>query len=443
MIKVKAFGGYSKIGKSMTAIEVDGEIVLTDMGADIEKLVNFEEDKNDITINDLTALIDNGVIPDDRNFFLEEGKKVKAIVLTHGHLDHIWAVPFLSQKYKCPVIATPFTIKVIENLMKNFKVRSLNLVQLNTGTTYKISENIKLELVNITHSIPNSSIIALHTKYGVIIYANDWKFDNTPTLGKKPDYDRLEELRKEGVFILISDSTNAEVDGYTFSESVVKIMLEDVIKKSLDNKTIFISTFSSHIARIKNIVEISRKMNRNVMIFGRSMDMYIKAAINTGIINKGTLPEVTIRKEQINSALKFVAERPGKYVIICTGHQGERGAFLDKLVTGQYQYHLSNEDAVIFSSRTIPTPINEANKGMLKSALESLNVNVADDVHVSGHASKNDHKLLIKMLMPKHLIPSHGGIEKLSANIELAREFGYELNKNSHILLDGQEITFE
>ena len=238
MIKVKAFGGYSKIGKSMTAIEVDGEIVLTDMGADIEKLVNFEEDKNDISINDLTALIDNAVIPDDRSFFLEKGKKVKAIVLTHGHLDHIWAVPFLSQKYKCPVIATPFTIKVIENLMKNFKVRSLNLVQLNTGTMYKISENIKLELVNITHSIPNSSMIALHTKYGVIIYANDWKFDNTPTLGKKPDYERLEELKKEGVFILISDSTNAEVDGYTFSESVVKTMLEDVIKKSLNNKTI-------------------------------------------------------------------------------------------------------------------------------------------------------------------------------------------------------------
>ncbi len=443
MIKVKAFGGYSKIGKSMTAIEVDDEIIITDMGADIEKLVNFEEDKNDISINDLPALIDNHVIDDDRSFFIEEGKKVKAIVLTHGHLDHVWAVPFLSQKYKCPVIATPFSIKVIENLMKNFKVRSLPLMQLNTGTSYKISDKITLELINITHSIPNSAMIALHTKYGVIVYANDWKFDNTPTLGKKPDYERLEALRKEGVFILIDDSTNADVDGYTFSESVVKTMLEDIIKKSLGNKTIFISTFSSHIARIKNITEISRKMNRNVMIFGRSMDMYIKAAMSTNVINKGALPEVAMRREQINSLLKYVADRPGKYVIICTGHQGEKGAFLDRLVTGQYQYRLSNEDAVIFSSRTIPTPLNEANKGMLKNALDSLNVNVADNVHVSGHASKNDHKLLIKMLMPKHLIPSHGGIEKISADIELAREFGYELNKNSHILLDGQEITFE
>jgi ribonuclease J len=443
MIKVKAFGGYSKIGKSMTAIDIDGEIIITDMGADIEKLVNFEEDKNDITVNDLTALIDNNVIPDDRDFFMKEGKKVKAIVLTHGHLDHVWAVPFLSQKYKCPVIATPFSMKVIENLMKNFKAKSLRLIPLNTGTPYNISDSIKLELVNVTHSIPNSSMIALHTKYGAIIYANDWKFDNTPTLGRKPDYEKLEQLRKEGIFLLISDSTNAEVDGYTFSESIVKTMLEDIVKKTLDNKTIFISTFSSHIARIKNIVEISRKLNRNTMIFGRSMDMYIKAAISTNVINKGTLPEVAFRREQINGLLKHVYDRPGKYVIICTGHQGERGAFLDKLITGQYQYRLSGEDAVIFSSRTIPTPINEANKGMLKSALESLNVNVADNVHVSGHASKNDHKLLIKMLMPKHLIPSHGGIEKLSANIELAREFGYELNKNSHILLDGQEITLE
>ena len=443
MIKVKAFGGYSKIGKSMTAIDIDGEIIITDMGADIEKLVNFEEEKNDISINDITALIDNNVIPDDKDFFLKEGKNVKAIVLTHGHLDHIWAVPFLSQKYKCPVIAPPFAIKVIENLMKNFKVKSLRLLPLNTGTKYKISDGIVIELVNITHSIPNSSMIAIHTKYGVIIYANDWKFDNSPTLGRKPDYERLEELHKEGIFLLISDSTNADIDGYTFSESIVKTMLEDIMKKTLGNKTIFISTFSSHIARIKNITEISRKLNRNVMIFGRSMDMYTKAAIYTNVINKGVLPEVAFRREQINGLLKHVSERPGKYVIICTGHQGEKGAFLDKLVTGQYQYRLSNEDAVIFSSRTIPTPLNEANKGMLKNALESLNVNIADNVHVSGHASKNDHKLLIKMLMPKHLIPSHGGIEKISANLELAREFGYELNKNSHILLDNQEITLE
>ncbi len=242
---------------------------------------------------------------------------------------------------------------------------------------------------------------------------------------------------------MISDSTNADVDGYTFSESIVKTMLEDIIKKTLDNKTIFISTFSSHIARIKNITEISRKLNRNVMIFGRSMDMYIKSAISTSVINKGTLPEVAFRREQINGLLKHVYDKPGKYVIICTGHQGEKGAFLDKLVTGQYGYRLSGDDAVIFSSRTIPTPLNEANKGMLMNALESLNVNVADNVHVSGHASKNDHKLMIKMLMPKHLIPSHGGIDKMSANIELAREFGYELNKNSHLLFDGQEISLE
>ena len=443
MIKIKAFGGYSKIGKSMTAIEVDNEIVITDMGADIEKLVDFEEDKNYISLHDAEALIDNGVIPNDRDFFEENGKKVKAIALTHGHLDHIWAVPFLAAKYKCPIFATPFTIKVIEHLMKNFKQKNLRLINLNTGSKYKLSEHLTLEFVNITHSIPNSAISVLHTKYGAIVYANDWKLDDTPTLGKKPDYERLEQISKEGVHTLILDSTNVDQDGYTFSESIVRTMLEDVIKKTLDNKTIFITTFSSHIARIKNIVEISRKLNRQVMIFGRSMSMYIKAAIDTKTIEKAKFPDIAMRKEQINNLLKYVRDRPGKYVVICTGHQGEKGAFLDKLVTGQYDYKLGEDDAVIFSSRVIPTPLNTANRSMLQKALDDLNVNVADNVHVSGHASKNEHKLMLKMLRPKHYIPSHGGMEKISVGIELAKELGYELNKTSHILLDGQELIFE
>ncbi len=443
MIKIKAFGGYSKIGKSMTSVEVDGDIVICDMGADIEKLVDFEDDKNYISIRDTDALIENGVIPNDKRFFEENGKKVKAIVLTHGHLDHIWAVPFLALKYHCPIIATPFTIKVLEHLAKNVKVSGLRLLSLNTGTKYKISPKITLEFVNITHSIPNSAMNVLHTEYGSVIYANDWKLDDNPTLGKKPDYERLEALAKEGIHTLILDSTNVDQEGYTFSESVVRTMLEDVIKKTLDNKTIFITTFSSHIARIKNIIEISRKLNRQVMIFGRSMAMYTKAAIDTKYIEKSKFPEVATKREQINNILKYVRDRPGKYVIICTGHQGEKGAFLDKLVTGQYEYKLSNEDAVIFSSRVIPTPLNIANRSMLQNALEELNANVADNVHVSGHASKNEHKLLLKMLKPKHYIPSHGGMDKISVGIEMGKELGYELNKTSHILLDGQEISFD
>lgn len=443
MIKIKAFGGYSKIGKSMTAIDVDGEIVLTDMGADIEKLVDFEDDKNYISLKDEDALIDNGVIPNDRKFFEENGNKVKAIVLTHGHLDHIWAVPFLAAKYKCPIIATPFTVKVLEHLMHNVKQKGLRILSLNTGTKYKISPGLTLELVHITHSIPNASMSVLHTKYGAIIYANDWKLDDTPTLGRKPDYERLESIAKEGIHTLILDSTNVDQEGYTFSESIVRTMLEDVIKKTLDNKTIFVTTFSSHIARIKNIVEISRKLNRQVLIFGRSMAMYIKAAIDTRFLEKNKFPDVALRREQINNILKHVRGSPGKYVIICTGHQGEKGAFLDRLATGQYDYRLSGDDAVIFSSRVIPTPMNIANRSMLQTALEHTNVNIADNVHVSGHASKNEHKLLLKMLKPKHYIPSHGGMDKISVGIEMAKELGYELNKTSHILLDGQELVFD
>ncbi len=443
MIKIQTFGGYSKIGKNMTAIDVDGEIVIADIGADIEKLVDFEEDKNRISVHDTAALIKNGVIPDDTRFFEENGRKVKAIVLTHGHLDHIWGVSFLAAKYKCPVIATPFTMKVLDNLMRNFKQKGLNTVTLNTGTVYKLSDSISVELVNITHSIPNSAIAAIHTKYGAVVYANDWKLDDTPTLGQKPNYARMQELGDNGVHTLILDSTNVDQDGYTFSESVVRTMLEDVIKKALSNKTIFITTFSSHIARIKNIIEISRKLNRQVLIFGRSMAMYIGSAVEANIIERSKFPEVITKKTRVNDILRYVRGRPGRYVVICTGHQGEKGAFLDKLVTGQYEYGLGSDDAVIFSSRVIPTPLNMANRSMLQTALEDLDVNIADNVHVSGHGSKNDYKIMVKTLRPKHLIPAHGGMDKISAAIDVARDLGYELNKTSHILLDGQELTFD
>ncbi len=439
-MKIMTFGGYSKIGKNMTVTEVDGEFVINDMGADIERLVDYEDENSSISTNDTNTLMDNGIIPDDRNFFAKYADKVKAIVLTHGHLDHVWAVPFLANKYHCPVIATPFTIKIIEKLLHNFKERNPKLIRLNGGSTYNISDKINLEFVHITHSIPQTVLSVLHTRYGAAVYANDWKFDNEPTLGRKPDYKRMEEISKKGIHSVISDSTNVDVDGYTFSESVVRTMLQDVMTKSMTNKTVFITTFSSHIARIKNIIDISRRLGREVLVFGRSMDMYLRSAIDCKIVGKN-MPHILTKGVQINHALRMVKDRPGKYVVICTGHQGEKGAFLDKLATGRFDYRLSSDDGVIFSSRTIPTKINMANRSMLQKALEEYGVNIADEVHASGHASKNDHRMFLKMLKPEHYIPSHGGIDKISAGIELGKELGYELNKTSHILLDNQELN--
>lgn len=442
MIKIKAIGGYNKIGKNMTAIFVDKDVIITDMGANMEKLVDIQEDGKTLSIKDTDFLIENDVIPDDKDLFDTEKANVKAIVLTHGHLDHIWAVPFLALKYNCPIISTPFTIKVIEHLMSDFKVKSNKLVKLNTGTKYKLSDKITLELVHITHSIPNSSIIALHTPYGVLMYANDWKLDDTPTLGRKPDYERMDELRKEGIFSLIADSTRVDKEGYCFSENIVKTMLEDVIRKNLSNKTIFVTTFSSHIARIKNISETARRLKRSIMIFGRSMNMYINAAISSNIVDRRTFPPVLTRSEDINRALHLVKENPNKYLIICTGHQGEKNAFLDKLSNEVYHYRLSSEDGIIFSSETIPTPVNIANKMALLKKLESTGAQIADNVHVSGHGYRNDLKTFLRLLSPKHFIPSHGGMDKISSAINAANDLGYQLNKTSHILLDHQELEF-
>ncbi len=440
MIKIEALGGYSKIGKNMTAINIDGEVIITDMGADMERLVDFQEDSKVLTVKDSEKLIEGGVIPDDRDFFEKEGMKVKAIVIGHGHLDHIWAVPFLAAKYKCPIITTLFTSKILAHLMSDYNSFNLKIVRLVEGSIFKVSDKLSIELVHITHSIPSSTLIVIHSPYGAVIYANDWKFDNYPTLGKKPNYERLEELSKKGIAAVISDSTRIDFDGYSFSESVAKTMLEDVIRKSLKHKTIFVTTFSSHIARIKNIVEVAKRFDRQVMIFGRSMDLYIESAISANVVDKKTFPKVSKVFPLVNRALKVVNDNPGKYLVICTGHQGEPNSFLKRLAGEEYSYRLSSEDAIIFSSETIPTPVNVANKGMLKKELSEKGAYIVENVHVSGHAYKNDHRNFIKMLMPKHYIPSHGGIDKISEGITLSKEFGYELGKTSHILLDNQEL---
>ena len=251
MIEIYAVGGYNEVGKNCTAINVDGEVLVIDLGIHLENYIKLTEDEDLVKI-DANKLMDVGAVPNIS--VLDKVKnKVKAVIISHAHLDHVGAVPYISDKFKAPIICAPYTAEVIESILKDDKIKINNEIKtVNINSFYKISDNLKIEFIHITHSIPQTALVAVHTKYGVIIYANDFKLDLYPTLGKKPNFKRLEEISKENVIALIVESTYASDAKKTPSEQVAKEMLRDVLigTENKDN-LIIVTTFSSHMARLK------------------------------------------------------------------------------------------------------------------------------------------------------------------------------------------------
>jgi len=440
-IEVRPIGGYNEVGKNMTAIRVDDEVVICDMGIYLPAIIDYEgEDYHSLSSDQLINL---GAIPDD-SIISEWKKKVKAIVLGHCHLDHIAAIPYLAAKYRAPIISSPFTIEVVKSILRDEEVKLPNkLKPLSLNSSIKISKNITIELINITHSTLQAAMIAIHTPRGVILYACDFKFDSTPTLGPKPNLKRLRELGKKGVICLISESLYSTKDMKTPSEKVARELLKEVML-GVDNKgkAIFVTTFASHLARIKSAVEFTKRLNRKPLFLGRSMDKYIKAAENLKLVNFSKEGKVSGFRKQSERLLKQVERNRDKYVVICTGSQGEPGSILDKIVKGDLDFRFKDGDQVIFSCRTIPTEINQANRKALEDLLKSKKVRIFKDIHVSGHSSREDLRDFIKMVKPKNIIPAHGEPRMTSALAELAEEEGYKTGENVFIMRNGQRIIF-
>ena len=271
-IELFTVGGYEEAGRNMSAINVDGEIVILDMGWDLGKflLLPPNTDMRQLTT---AELIDKDVFPDD-NFLIKYRTNVKAIILSHAHLDHISAVPRMAPPYKnAPVIGTPFTIEVLKTIIKDQVGRIPNrLLTLNPGSKYEISKNITLEFVYVTHSTLQCVIIALHTPYGIILYANDWKFDNYPVIGQKTDTKRLKQMGREGVLGLMSCCLNVEKEQKTHSEIIVTDMLKDILfGVENENNAIIATTFASKIDRIKTLIQFAERMGRTPILLGSSM----------------------------------------------------------------------------------------------------------------------------------------------------------------------------
>ena len=445
MVEICTVGGYNEVGKNMTAIKVADNVIIMDMGLHMENYVRVKGDEEEFgTINAATLLKANA-IPDDR--CIEEWRKqVRLIVPTHAHLDHVGAIPYMANKYGVPIVATPFTLEVLKTILRDdkFKIRN-QLKVLNPNSTYRITKDMTLEFINVTHSTPQTVIAALHTKEGIILYANDFKFDSNPILGTKPNFKRLEELGKSGkVKALIVDGTRATRSGKTPSESVAREMLKEVM---LDTNSkggmVIVTTFSSHLARLKSIIEFGKRMNRKIIFLGRSLSKYVQAGETTGIVKFSKEVEIVKYREQIKKRLKQISkDRRDKYLLVVTGHQGEPQSVLARMINHELPFDFYPEDHVIFSCSVIPNPSNIANRELMEKDLKNFRIRMFKDIHTSGHASKEDLRDLITLVKPKHIIPAHGDFTMISALADLATEMGYRMGENVHIMKDGMKLRF-
>ncbi len=442
-MKIHAIGGYNEVGKNMTALEIGQDVILFDAGLFLPAIVGVSEREKIPTEKGMRSL---GALPDD--LYLEKHglkDKVIGILVSHAHLDHVGAVPYLGPRYRAPVLGTPFTMEVLKIIMADSNQKIPNRIipiHVNGSFTLKGHKNYKVEFINMTHSTIQSAIVAVHTPEGVVLYANDYKLDNTPVFGDKPNYARLKELAKQGVKALIVDCLYAPDDRKTPSERIAKSLLEDVLFTTDNkNKGIIITTFSSHIARLKTITELGRKLGRNVVFLGRSLQKYVTAAVNTHNAPFRKDIQLLSYKKQMLRFLKRINKNKSDYLIVCTGHQGEPGSILDRISRGDLPLTLEKEDHIIFSSKTIPTPINELQRHQLEERLKKKHVRIFDKIHVSGHGGREDLRELIKLTQPQHVIPSHGDLKKLTAGAELAHELGYHLNKTVHLMHNGRSIV--
>lgn len=443
-IGIIAVGGYNEVGRNMTAIKAGSDIVVMDMGIRLDRVqIHEDTDVESLHSSDLIAM---GAIPDDSIMSNVEGK-VRAIACTHGHLDHIGSISKLAHKYKVPILATPFTSDLISQEIKSEKIFGVNnqVITMSAGEKYQVTPDIELEFIRVQHSIVDCVFAAIHTSKGTILYANDFKIDRSPTLGDPPDFGRLRALGKQGVLALITETTNAAVSGKTPSEQIARDLVWDVLIGTEESRSgVMVTTFSSHIARIRSIVEAAKKMGRKPMLLGRSMEKYWGTAVRAGYGGPNDGLDVYGRRKSVDKALKRItSEGKEKYLPIVTGHQGEPGAILSRIANGETEYSVESGDKVIFSAGVIPQPLNISNRYTVETKLKMRGARIYDNIHVSGHASREDHWELLRMINPEHVIPSHGNLMTHGSYLMMAEETGYSLGSNIHLIRNGQELLLE
>lgn len=446
-MEIYTIGGYNEVGKNMTVVDLGEDAFVFDLGVFLPAIVELQEqDNQQKELYSEKKLRSIGALPDDTLLDkLGIRQKVRAVFLGHAHLDHIGAVPYISYRYDAPVLGTPFTIEVLKKIMEDDLIRipnELKSINPNASATIKGKKGTyQVDFINITHSTIQTSMIALHTPEGVILYANDFKLDNTPILGLPPNYDLLKKISKEGIKALIVDSLYSGVERKTPSEKIARALVEEVLLTTKNERSaVFVTTFSPHIARLKSIVDYGKKLDRDIYFMGRSMKKYVSAAIDVGMCPFQKDIKIVGYKNQVESVLKKVDKNRENALVVCTGHQGEPGSIMDKLSTGVLPFKFRTGDNVIFSSKTIPSPGNVENKLQLDKRLKKFGVRIFDNIHVSGHAGREDLRDLINLINPENIIPAHGTTNQLTPMVQLAKELGYKPGKECHLTQNGQKL---
>jgi len=438
MVKIHTVGGFSEVGKNMVVIELEEDAFIFDEGFFLPAIVSMQERDKVMTekrLKNIKAVPEDSVISKIKH-------KVRAQFISHAHLDHVGAIPFLSDKYNAPIYGTPFTIEVLRSLLNDNDITLKNKAfPIKPNTTFYIqgkNQKYKIDFINITHSTAQCLMIAIHTSKGAIIYAPDFKLDDTPIFGLKLNYKRLREISKEGVLLFICDSLYAPHEGKTPSEKIARALLEETLTTIQNrNAGMIVTTFSSHIARLKSIVEFGKKLNREVVFLGRSLDKYSTAAKNAGIAPFLNNARISKYRRQVEKTLQKVEKRRKDYLVVCTGHQGEPGAILERLSRHQLPFKITKDDNIVFSSSVIPTPVNQEQFAKMESRLKKSKPRIFRDVHVSGHPRREDLRDIMQIINPQHVIPAHAGIDKTQYMADLVDEMGYKLGKQCHLMEDG------
>ena len=442
-MKVYTIGGFNEVGKNMTLVDLGEDAFIFDCGLFLPPIVELEEKEkvyNEKMLRTIGAL-PNDLILDSKDIV----RKVRAILPSHAHLDHIGAIPYMAYRYNAPVIGAPFTIEVLKHLYLDGGQKMDNqLITVHPNSSYMIqgkNRKYQVDFVNITHSTIQTSMIALHTPEGVVLYSNDFKFDNNPIVGKEPNYELLNQIAKEGVKVMIVDSLYSGDERKTASEKIARGLLEDTMLTTTNEKSaVVVTTFSSHIARLKSIVDFSKRLGRQPIFVGRSLNKYVTAAKNVNLCPFASDIKLASFKKQVEKNLKRVNADRTKYVLVCTGHQAEPGSVLDRISKGALPFNLNYEDHVIFSSSVIPTPVNIENRRVLEEKLKKKGVRIFNNVHVSGHAGREDLRDFVNMMNAEHIIPAHGEHKKCEPMVELCTELGYKADKTVHLMSNGGSI---
>ena len=415
--QVFALGGLGEVGKNMYCIRHNDEIIIIDAG------VMFPDD-------DLLGI--DYVIP-DFTYLQENESKIKYLLITHGHEDHIGGIPFLLSQVKIPKIYAPAQAKeLIEKKLEERNIKYKNLLIYNEKTNLK-TKYFNIEFFRTTHSIPDSHGISITTPNGIVVMTGDFKFDFTP-VGPMANLHKMAEIGSRGVKLLMSDSTNALSSGISLSESVVDENLGEIFRNNKDNR-IILATFASNIYRLKHIIDDCRENKRKVALFGRSMETSIDIAIKCGYIKD---KNIIISAEEANKM------EPSKVCLLCTGSQGEPLAALSRIASGTHkQIKLLPNDIVVFSSSPIPGNSASVSRTINKLYLKGVKVythGVGNSIHSSGHANQEELKLMIRLFKPEYFAPYHGEYRMLKTHCDIASLCNIP-KQNTFILQNGDVLN--